>query len=40
MLGFGKKKDEEKKKPVQHEDRYLGLVQGNLLDNFQNNTLQ
>ena len=36
MLGFGKKKDEEKKKPVQHEDRYLGLVQGNLLDNFQN----
>jgi hypothetical protein len=36
LFGFGKKKDEEKKKPIPVEDRYLGLVQGNLLDNFQN----
>ncbi len=36
VFGFGKKKDEDKKKPIEQEDRYLGLVQGNVLDNFQN----
>ena len=31
------KKDEKKKKvAVQKEDRYLGDVQGNIIDNYQN----
>ena len=39
MFGFGKKKDDDKKPAAPtKEDRYLGDVQGNILDNFQNPT--
>lgn len=37
MLGFGKSKEEKKKDPkVIKEDRFLGDVQGNILDVYQN----
>lgn len=37
MFGSGKKKDDKKKKvAVKKEDRYLGDVQGNIIDNYQN----
>ena len=38
MFGSKKKDDKKKKQNITKEDRYLGLVQGNVLDNFQNPT--